>query len=55
MYTFLLHLTISQSSMGVFLIVNANVPRDLEMCTVLHDKVLFNSIKSGHLVYFLKK
>jgi hypothetical protein len=41
--------------MGVILTVIASVPRDQEIYTVTGVTVLFNSIKSGHVVYFLNK
>jgi hypothetical protein len=41
--------------LGVILTVNAGVPRDQEICTVTGVTVLFYSINSGHILYFLDK
>jgi hypothetical protein len=52
---FLLPLTffvmlISHRPLGVILTVNASVPRDQEIYTVTGVTVLYNSVKSGHVV-----
>jgi hypothetical protein len=41
--------------LGVIPTVNASVPRDQNIYTVTGVTVIFNSIKSGHVVYFLNK
>jgi hypothetical protein len=46
---------ISHRPLGVIPTVDASVPRDQEIYTVTGVTVLFKSIQSGHVVYFLNK
>jgi hypothetical protein len=46
---------ISHRPLGIIFTANASVPREQEIYTVTGVTVLFNSIKSGHMVHFLNK